>query len=401
MMKLRHFCHPIRTTYAVKDLLAARLEMQGVAKQGERYFREDKRYNPSAVIEGFSSHIDGPHDDTALLERICTAYCKSVEEQKIAPSLCDATAWWQQLRQRSLRPVMSALLAGDLATLRPMYRNFFRDPCSAGLISVPYGMTRAYFGKAIKNVHRHYYLSDVLHRIEYWKTQTSGQFTLQELAAPQVGNPFGAIIEGTLVEAGAPYRHYCAQQIYRTLSSDESTVVEIGGGFGGMAYYLLRDRTGMKYINFDVPETIALASYYLIRAFPNLTFLLYGEEELNKGAIAQADVVLLPLFGMTRVPAQIAEASFSSHSMSDISQDAFRDYLNAIARMTKKYFLCMGVERSNAPVSESISRYHRGFHLCEKRLSGWHNHRNARAVEVQCLYQLEAAGAELDSCLPS
>ena len=49
---------------------------------------------------------------------------------------------------------MNALLAGDLAALRAMYRNFFRDPCSTGLISVPYGMTGAYFGKKINNANR-------------------------------------------------------------------------------------------------------------------------------------------------------------------------------------------------------------------------------------------------------
>ena len=75
-----------------------------------------------------------------------------------------------------------------------------------------------------------------------------------------IGNPFGAVIEDILVEEGAPYRHYCAQQVRSLLSSGKATVVEVGGGFGGMAYYLLRDAIGTRYIDFDVPETIALAS---------------------------------------------------------------------------------------------------------------------------------------------
>lgn len=349
-MKLKYLRHPIRTARAAGYSAAARLEMREVAKEGERRFRADKRYNLSAVIEGFSCHIDNTHQDTALLERICTAYRRSVEQQKSAPDIYAATGWWQEVRQSSLRPVMDALLDRDLATLRAMYRNFYRDPCSTGLISVPYGMTSAYFGKTITNVHRHYYLSDVLHRVDYWKAQTSGRFALQELAGAPIGNPFGVVIDDTLVEAGAPFRHYCAQRIRQMLSPDDVTVVEIGGGFGGAAYYLLRDRPGTTYIDLDAPESVALTSYYLMRSFPDLNFLLYGEEELTQAAIEQADVVLLPLFELTGMPARIAEVSLSSHSMSDLSRDALTEYLNHIARMTKRYFLYMGANRLlNAP----------------------------------------------------
>jgi putative sugar O-methyltransferase len=284
---------------------------------------------------------------------------------------------------------MNALQERDLTALRAMYRNFFRDPYSTRLISVPYGMTRAYFGKTTKNVHRRYYLSDVLHRVDHWKAQTSGRFALQQLAGAPIGNPFGVVIDDTLVEAGSPYRHCCAQQIRRLLTANEATIVEIGGGFGGAAYYLLHDRRGAKYIDLDAPESIALTSYYLMRSFPDLNFLLYGEEELSQAAIEQADVVLLPLFELTGMPARTAEISFSSHSMSDISRDALTEYLNHIARITKGYFLYMGVDGKDGRVSQSISQHHSCFKLVDRRLSGWHNHRNSNAVEVECLYCLE------------
>lgn len=388
-MKLKYLRHPIRTARAARDLLAARLEMLDMAKQGQRRFKGDKRYNLSAVIEGFSCHIDSAQDDTALLERICTAYHKSVERQKSASRVYDPTGWWQEVRQRSLRPVMNALLTRDLAALRAIYGNFFRDPCSTGLINVPYGMSRAYFGRTIKNIHCRYYLSDLLHGLEYWKTQTAGQFTLQALGGAQVGNPFGAVIEGTLLEAGAPHRHYCAQRIRKLLCSDTGTLVEIGSGFGGMAYYLLRDAQGTKYVDFDVPESIALASYYLMKAFPSHSFLLYGEQEPTYRAVAQSDVVLLPLFAMTEIPSQVAEASFSSHSMSDLSGEVIAEYVNHIARMTRNYFFLIGVDRKDEPVSRSISECQPRFHLLEKRLLGWHPYRNSKAVEFECLYSLE------------
>jgi hypothetical protein len=386
MLKLKYLRHPLRTANTAKDLVAARLEMRRIAAQGERRFREDPHYNLAAVTDGFVSRLDYKSDDTALLKRICAAYIKTVEQQKFSPRTYEATTWWEEMRQRSLRPVMHALRSYDINALRAMYRNFFRDPCSTGLIAVPYGMTSAYFGKTIKDVHRRFYLSDVLHRVEYWRAQTAGSFTMRALAGPGIGNPFGAVIEETLVNAGAPPQHYWAHKISSLLESGTVAVAEIGGGFGGMAYYLLRDRGGVRYVNFDVPESIALTSYYLAKSFPQLTFLLYGEQDPTEKAIARADVVLLPLFELARMPAGIVDLSFSSHSMSDISSEALADYLANIARMTRKSFLYVGIDRDGEPTSELISRRHPSFKLTEIRSSGWHSHKAANAREVECVY---------------
>lgn len=399
MLKLKYLRHPIRTVDAAFDLFAARLEMRRIAAQGARRFREDPRYDLATVTDGFACRMVDESDDTAVLERICAAYIKTVEQQPSSPRAYDATAWWEEIRQRSLWPVMSALLCRDIRTLRAMYRNFFRDPCSTGLVAVPYGMTNAYFGSTIKDVHRHFYLSEVLHRVQYWQAQTAGRAPVRDLAGPDIGNPFGALVEGTLVEAGAPHRHYCAHRISSLLESDTSAVAEIGGGFGGMAYYLLRDRAGTRYFDFDVPESIALTSYYLMKAFPQLTFLLYGEQQLTEKAFAQANVVLLPLFGLRAIPAKSVELSFSSHSMSDILPKTLADYLENIARITRRLFLYVGIDRDEEPMSELINRCHPSFRLKEKRSSGWHNDKAANAREVQCVYCCGHVSATREGCL--
>ena len=251
---------------------------------------------------------------------------------------------------------MRALLTRDIDALRVMYRNFFRDPCSTGLIGVPYGMSKAYFAKTIRDVHRRFYLSDLLYQIDHWMAETDEHFALFDLASPNIGNPFGVVIEGTLVEAGAPYRHYCAHRIASLLDSETATVAEIGGGFGGMAYYLLRDRLGVTYLDFDIPESIALTSYYLMKAFPQLIFSLYGEEETTEQAIARSDAVLLPLFEMTKMKTGSVDMTFSSHAMSDILPGALADYLNNIGRMTRKCFLWIGVERNGKSTPVLINR---------------------------------------------
>jgi hypothetical protein len=142
-----------------------------------------------------------------------------------------------------------------------------------------------------------------------------------------------------------------------------------------MAYYLLRDRPNTTYFDFDVPESIALASYYLIKAFPKLKFLLYGEGELTKKTIADADVVLLPAFELENMPAESADITFSSHVMSDISPSAMAEYLRHIERITTNCLFLIGKQQGSESISELLNLKENSFELSETRTSGWHSHK--------------------------
>jgi hypothetical protein len=382
-LKLKHLCHPLRAADAAKVLIAARLNMRRLAVRGERRFGRDPRFRLQSVTDGFVPRIDRSAD-TALLERICTAYIKAVDQQQFVSGAYKASKWWEQVRQASLGPVMHALLNRDIDALRRAYRNFFRDPCSTGLIGVPYGMSRPY--SDIQEDHRRLYLIDVLYRLDHWMEQTGGRFEWRDLAGPGIGNPFGVVIAGTLVEAGAEYRHYCARKMSSLLDSPKPTVAEIGGGFGGMAYYLLRDRPGVTYLDFDVPESLALTSYYLMKAFPRLTFLLYGEGALNKETVAGADVVLVPLFELAAMPPDSVDVTFSSHALSGISREAMLEYLKHIARISKRCLINIGTSRSARSLSDLIARNHDSLRLAEMRRSGWNKHKTLGGDEVECLY---------------
>ena len=133
-------------------MLASRLEMRRFAQEGEVRFRADARYKLENVTKGFAPRLRSSEDDTELLERICDAYCAAIQDQESAPEAYRATIWWNQVRCTSLAGVIHALRTRDLHALKIMYENFFRHPCSAGLIHVPYGMARAYFSGPIKEL---------------------------------------------------------------------------------------------------------------------------------------------------------------------------------------------------------------------------------------------------------
>jgi len=375
VVKLNLLRRPIQTAHAFKALFETRLNMWKFANHGARRFKGDTRFDLQNVTDGFLNRIDESSDDAELLERICSAYIRAVKQQERAPEAYRASEWWQQVRQRSLGPVIQALLTRDVDSLRRMYRNFYRDPCSAGLLGAPNGMSKAYFGGKIKDVNRRFYLSHVLYRFDYWSTQTDGRFTLRDLAGPGVGNPFGVKINGTHISVGAEYAHYCAHRVDGLLDSQNPVVAEIGGGFGGMAYYLLRDRPTFTYLDFDNPESIALSSYYLMKAFPSLKFLLYGEEALTKEAIARADVALMPAFELESMPAECVDIMFSSLSMSDLSSETLAEYLKDVDRMTRQGFLHVAKKQASDLISDLIGRGHASLKLAETGSSGWHSHK--------------------------
>jgi hypothetical protein len=392
--KLKHLRHPLRLANIAKSLIATRWKMWRFVNGGERRFAGDSRLNLRSTKDGFASRSDGRSVEAGLLERICNSYIKAANRELLASTTYKPTEWWEQHRKTSLKPVIQALMCGDIEALNGMYRHFYRDPCSAGLIA-DQGIARNCFEDA-GDFYRRVYLIDALYRLDYWKAWAGEAFTLSDLSGPSVGDPFGVMNEDVLIRAGAEYQHYCAHRVSRLLDSHRGSplglkkgiVVEIGGGFGGMAYYLLRDRPGVTYIDFDVPESIALTSYFLLSAFPKLNGLLYGEEELTKEAISRADVVLMPVFELTTMPEKYAHVSFSSHAMSDLPGVALGNYLKHIASITRNYFLYIGNGSSGKTISELADRQDSQLRMAEMRSSGWHDHRIQGIDEVEFLYEV-------------
>lgn len=352
-----------------------------------RRYHGDSRFDLDHVSRGFASRLNDSSTDVDSLRRICAAYKRAVKLEQSAPQAYQASGWWRQVRNANLGPVLHALETQDLVTLTAIYSDFYRNPCSTGLIGVPYGMASAYFRESINDLYRRFYLGDALHSLDYWDKQTGGVYSLQDLEGPDIGNPFGVLLDGVLVRSGSAYQHYTAHKVISCLGSMPATVVEIGGGFGGMAYYLLRDQKQIKYIDFDVPESLALTSYYLLRSFPHLNFLLYGEEKLSPNTIAKADIVLMPLSTMNSLASESADVVFSSHAISDISPEAMQAYMSAIARMTAGCFLYMG----DAKGIRSMEAYSAGqpdrLQLQAMKRTDWNSHRCPGAQEVECVFK--------------
>jgi hypothetical protein len=376
----------MRLLRTIRQRLARRAEISGIVRRGRRRFSGDERFNLHFVEQGLAPRPTGPADDTALLRRICDSWCKATEHQPFVSEAFQPHQWWRATQQTNLEPVRRALAAYDFDSLRGMYRNLFRDRCSAGLCGLP--LSRIDAGSPVSKSSKELHLIDGLHRFDLWRSRTSGRFDLADLKPPDIGNPFGIVLDGVFVRNGSEDQHYCAHRIIDLLAASEGPVVaEIGGGFGGMAYYLIRDRPGLTYLNFDLPETIALASYYLLSAFPNANATLYGEAELDAETLRSSRIILMPGFAMPQMPTNSVDVAFNARILSDLSSAALHHYLAEIARTTRGHVLHLNRTQGSLAADAWFTTNAPDFRLVEKRLSEWNNARTLRPNEMEYVYE--------------
>lgn len=373
-MGLQGLLTPVRTVKKLKSRLATHLHILTFGRHGQRRFRGDIRYNLQNVTEGFRSKIDAG-DDTSILERICDSYRAATEDQKRTQNNALLTDWANVSLDPRLGTFSKALLAKDLAGLARMCKNFYRDACSSGLLAPPGGLAKAYFSGPIGDMYRHFYMGHVLYRLDYWETLTNSKYAIRTLAGPGIGNPFGVVLDGAHVAVGAEHSHYCAQRVIEQLSSDKATVAEVRGGFGAIAYYVLRDRPGARYIDIDIPEYLALASYYLMKAFPHLRFLCYGEKPVTQKSIDEADIVFVPRHALKDLPSGSVDMTYSVFGLSNLPPEATNQCLGGISRITNNLLFLIHNKDKAEYIQNVMQAQHRGFHLVDTRQTGWHSHK--------------------------
>jgi putative sugar O-methyltransferase len=382
------FWKPSKLIVAVRARLAKRSTIQQAIKISEERFKNHPNYRLDLVQESFTPRPGTPQDDSVILERIVTAYKKARTDQRRAAEAFNVSNEWLPIYERNLAVVMEALLSGNIGDLQCMYQNFFRDPCSTGLVGLPINMPKAFFGGNIKETHKKYVLSDVLHRYDLWKKRTNNAYGAESLASPLIGNPYGYTMDGVFIRSGADYHHYYAHAIKQLLGSSENPVVaELGAGFGGMAYYLLRDRSDITYVDFDLPEALALASYYLMKALPDHPVTLYGEADFSEAALHKPGIFLMPSFEIIKMPPKSVSVSFNSYSLAEMSPSTIHVYIEQITKMTKGSFLHVNHNRNAVLSADNFGVENHGFTLINRDLAGWTLGTNPDSDEFEYLYQ--------------
>lgn len=239
------------------------------------------------------------------------------------------------------QPLYQLLLDGRLEEATEIFRNFWRN--ELGPIVSQYAYYSDIADGDIAKARR--FVDCMTRDMAIWRGLH--QADPSELSVPAVGNPWGYIHEGVLITPQALRFHNHALQIGQMLSGEAAPLMaEIGGGYGGMYYYLSKLAKQVRYVNFDLPETLVIAAYYLLKIFPNKKMLLYdGRAKLTRSVLTSYDICLMPNFALPDLESDSCDIFYNTFSLSEMPYTTIEEYIRQIERVTRGYFLHNNVDR--------------------------------------------------------
>lgn len=272
-----------------------------------------------------------------IVSMVCRFYRKLKEDQTDAPEIYQPGGEWA-VYVNERKEFYSMLLNEDTEGVYNKLKNFWRNELAPIVSNYAYYSDLACNNSA--KIER--FISLMSRDYVIWRSLYENE-PLDVLSVPDVGNPWGYSIENNLIIPQAFRFHNHAKQISNILSDIETPIwAEIGGGYGGTAFYYLRNNYAPKltYLDFDLPETLVLAAYYLMSALPDKKIWLYdGKTSLTAAAIAEYDVVLMPNYAIEYLEEGVVDLFLNAFSLSEMTLPILSNYIGHIQRTVSGYFL--------------------------------------------------------------
>ncbi len=283
--------------------------------------------------------------DVALCERLLAAFAASTSRD--APGGETHSGIWAWILETYQRQLAQALTHGDAHDLAQLLASMFQEDFVWG--TAPGGHVRESDSRlgarifGLKSLDSLVSLAEALGVVpvenpEQGRAGIAFDAGTAELVAridralgfrvdaPDVGAPFGLVIDERLITLEAPDQIYAALRLdqairahlHRRLGS-APTVVEIGGGYGGMCYWFLRIHPDTaRYTIVDLPIMNVLQGYFLTQALGPTAVSFFGEPS--------AQVALVPNTALAAIETPF-DVLVNKDSMPEMPQDTMVDYL--------------------------------------------------------------------------
>ena len=239
-------------------------------------------------------------NDSELVSRIFDAYrLMKKDQQNISdPRLLPARIWQDHIDE-DYRYLVQGLAENNIEKFHYFLENFGIWDSYTGIENAPL---------AIKNASktRELYLINHLfaNNLKYWKyiTEQSINNKIEDLSYPTHGNQCGAYVDEQFISIGSFTNNIYGTMLQSLLSDiDHPVMADIGGGYGKLGYFTLRNFPKSTFIDFDLPEILCVAAYYLMKTWPEKKALLYGEGDYNSERHKEYDLIFMPNFEITKV----------------------------------------------------------------------------------------------------
>lgn len=264
--------------------------------------------------------------DEETISRISKSYLRAKRDQLSAPSTYLPSPRWQKELNAKFKSTAAAIINNDIMYLKSHLPTFLKNKLSFG-----FGGGSEYFNVNTKPIHKYAYANT-------WSTFLRC-FREEYPAAPllewsPVGCPIGIRYRGYLLPLHAIRCLLIAQRLIHFNLPSPATYCEIGGGLGQQAYATaISANLPCTYVDFDLPELLFTASYFLLESLPEKRIMLYGEDSLDN--IKNYDIALLPNFTLPFITDNTSDLFFNYSSFPEIEPDILEEYYRQLCRILK------------------------------------------------------------------
>jgi len=239
---------------------------------------------------------------------------------------------WLWINKNKRKTLLESLKKFDIDFLSSQLINLFKSKVSYGIISSTY--ENVFNNK--KN--RKYFISDVLKNISVWeefvklKKKDYNFIHTNE----KIGNPYGIFYKKKKILYDTPRHDYYAYKIINILKNKKNpTILEVGGGYGGLLIQLLKRKFNFSYINIDLPETLLISYYYLKRTF-GVNICLHKDLE---SSVFKSKINFIPYKNNLHVKKINVDLLFNANSFSEMSKNVLYKYFKLINNKIKPEYI--------------------------------------------------------------
>ena len=184
---------------------------------------------------------------------------------------------------------------------------------------------------------------------------------LERLHEPLAGNPPRVFQDERLIsqDLANSFLEYLSVMKSDVESSEISTIMELGSGYGRTAYVYLTLHPDRRYILVDIPPALYVCEKYLMgvfkdrKIFPFRSFERYDD---IKEEYENADIVFLMPHQLDLLPDKSVDLFINISSLHEMRMDQIHYYFKVMEKLTRRYFYTKQWKESTIPYENVVIR---------------------------------------------
>lgn len=272
------------------------------------------------------------------LIRIVTNLISTLQNSDLGAPAADGE--WAWLNENRRKNYVESLYVGDWPKLQTFLMDPFGAPTAYGIISPVEKLSK---DSKATNFEADFSLLNSLYPNESCDLLRHSQV---------LPHPWSTYTEEFMTYPDSP-RHLCfAKQIIERVPTDE-VGIEIGGGYGGLIYFLKKLGFKQQLINCDLLETLIVV-YIFLELNGISAVLCFSQNQFDLAKNGDSDVILVTpqLFHSINDFNKVGFV-FNSRSLSEMSRASCTDYLDTInSKIKPEIFISENSEELLFPDSE-------------------------------------------------